>query len=135
MIGVTENLRKIRDLLAKSAVEAGRDPATVKLLAVSKKQPVNKILEAARSGQRDFGENFVQEALEKIALAEAQARLEFEDSPAIPSDDPTGKAQGASASSDSMLRAIAQLLVEKGVFTREELVKQLQVMSKPTGGA
>jgi len=66
VIGVTENLRKIRDLLAKSAIEAGRDPATVKLLAVSKKQPVNKILEAARSGQRDFGENFVQEALAKI---------------------------------------------------------------------
>ncbi len=66
MIGVTENLRKIRDLLAKSAVEAQRDPATVKLLAVSKKQPVDKILEAARSGQRDFGENFVQEALAKI---------------------------------------------------------------------
>ena len=66
MIGVTENLRKIRDLLAKSAAEARRDPATVKLLAVSKKQPVDKILEAARNGQRDFGENFVQEALAKI---------------------------------------------------------------------
>jgi pyridoxal phosphate enzyme (YggS family) len=66
VIGVTENLRKIRDLLAKSAIEARRDPATVKLLAVSKKQPVDKILEAARGGQRDFGENFVQEALAKI---------------------------------------------------------------------
>jgi hypothetical protein len=66
VIGVTENLRKTRELLAKSAVEAERDPATVKLLAVSKKQPVDKILEAARSGQQDFGENFVQEALAKI---------------------------------------------------------------------
>jgi len=66
VIGVTENLRKIRDLLAKSAIEARRDPATVKLLVVSKKQPVDKILEAARGGQRDFGENFVQEALAKI---------------------------------------------------------------------
>jgi PLP dependent protein len=68
VIRVTENLRKIRDLLAKSAVEAQREPATVKLLAVSKKQPVDKILEAARDGQRDFGENFVQEALEKIEI-------------------------------------------------------------------
>jgi hypothetical protein len=59
----------------------------------------------------------------------------FEDSPALPSDAPDEKSHGASASSDSMLRAIAQLLVEKGVFTREELVKQLQVMSKPTGGS
>ena len=66
MISVTENLKLIRDLLAKSAVKAQRDPATVNLLAVSKKQPLTKILEAAEAGQRDFGENFVQEGLEKI---------------------------------------------------------------------
>jgi pyridoxal phosphate enzyme (YggS family) len=66
VIRVTENLAKIKDLLAKSALDARRDPETVKLLAVSKKQPVDKILEAASSGQRDFGENFVQEGLEKI---------------------------------------------------------------------
>ena len=71
MIGVTENLRKIRDLLAKSAAEAQRDPAAVKLLAVSKKQSVDKILEAARSGHRDFGENFVQEGLAKIEATSA----------------------------------------------------------------
>ena len=67
MIGVTENLRKIRDLLAEAAVEAERDPADVRLLAVSKKQPVEAILEAAAAGQRDFGENYVQEGLDKIA--------------------------------------------------------------------
>jgi pyridoxal phosphate enzyme (YggS family) len=39
----------------------------VKLLAVSKKQPVSKIVAAASAGQRDFGENFVQEGLEKIS--------------------------------------------------------------------
>lgn len=66
MIRVTENLREIRDLLAKAAVEAGRDPAGVRLLAVSKKKPVSLILEAAAAGQRDFGENFVQEGVEKI---------------------------------------------------------------------
>jgi pyridoxal phosphate enzyme (YggS family) len=66
VIRVTENLAIIKDLLAKAALEAQRDPGTVKLLAVSKKQPVDKILEAARSGQRDFGENFVQEGLDKI---------------------------------------------------------------------
>ena len=71
MIGVTENLTLISDLLRKSAIEANRDPAAVKLLAVSKKQPVSKIREAAAAGQRDFGENFVQEGLEKIeALAD-----------------------------------------------------------------
>jgi len=69
VIRVTENLRKIRDLLAESAIEAKRDPATVKLLAVSKKQPLEAILEAAADGQRDFGENYVQEGLDKIAAA------------------------------------------------------------------
>ena len=66
MIGVTENLRKIRNLLASSAVDADRAPEVVQLLAVSKKQPLSKILDAANAGQRDFGENFVQEGLEKI---------------------------------------------------------------------
>ncbi len=71
MIRVTENLRKIRDLLAISAVEAERDPDTVKLLAVTKKQPLDKILAAASLGQRDFGENTVQEALDKIRATAA----------------------------------------------------------------
>ena len=68
MIRVTENLRVIRDLLAKASNDAGRERiGSVKLLAVSKKQPVSAILAAAEAGQRDFGENFVQEGLEKIA--------------------------------------------------------------------
>ncbi|MDH3491283.1 MAG: YggS family pyridoxal phosphate-dependent enzyme [Gammaproteobacteria bacterium] len=74
MIRVTENLRKIRDLLAISAVEAERDPETVKLLAVTKKQPLDKVLAAASLGQRDFGENTVQEGVDKI-LATAESGL------------------------------------------------------------
>jgi pyridoxal phosphate enzyme (YggS family) len=66
VIRVTENLPIVRDLLTNAAIEAGRGPETVKLLAVSKKQPVSAIIEAADAGQRDFGENFVQEGLSKI---------------------------------------------------------------------
>ena len=66
MIRVTENLRKIRHLLTISAKEAERDPDSVKLLAVSKRQPLDKILAAASLGQQDFGENTVQEGLDKI---------------------------------------------------------------------
>ena len=66
MIGVTKNLALISDLLRKSAIEAGRDPTEVRLLAVSKRQPLEKIREAATCGQHDFGENFVQEGVEKI---------------------------------------------------------------------
>ena len=78
MIGVTENLTLISDLLRESAIAANRDPAAVKLLAVSKKQPVAKIREAHAAGQRDFGENFVQEGLEKIeALADLDLTWHF----------------------------------------------------------
>lgn len=67
MIRVTENFRKIQDLLAKAAVDAGRSPEEILLLAVSKTKPAGAVLEAYAAGQRDFGENFVQEGLEKIA--------------------------------------------------------------------
>ncbi|MCH9694639.1 MAG: YggS family pyridoxal phosphate-dependent enzyme [Gammaproteobacteria bacterium] len=63
---VTENLAIISDLLAISASEAQRPANAVKLLAVSKKQPISKIRAAAAAGQRDFGENFVQEGIDKI---------------------------------------------------------------------
>ena len=69
MIRVTENLGIIRDLLAKAAADADRDPETVRLLAVSKKKPVSLVLEAAAAGQLEFGENQVQEGLEKMQAA------------------------------------------------------------------
>jgi pyridoxal phosphate enzyme (YggS family) len=67
VIRVTENFRKIQDLLAKAAVDAGRSADQIRLLAVSKKKPAEAVLEAYAAGQRDFGENFVQEGLDKIA--------------------------------------------------------------------
>jgi pyridoxal phosphate enzyme (YggS family) len=66
VIGVTENFRKIQDLLALAAADAGRADDRIRLVAVSKKKPAEAILEAYSAGQRDFGENFVQEALDKI---------------------------------------------------------------------
>jgi pyridoxal phosphate enzyme (YggS family) len=67
VIRVTENFRKIQDLLAKAAADAGRPADHIRLLAVSKKKPLEAILAAASIGQRDFGENFVQEGINKIA--------------------------------------------------------------------
>jgi len=66
VIRVTENFRKIQDLLAIATAEANRPQGSVRLLAVSKKKPLEAILEVADAGQRDFGENFVQEGVEKI---------------------------------------------------------------------
>jgi len=66
VINLTENFRKIQDLLKHAAEAAGRDPAEVTLLAVTKKEPASLVLAAAEAGQRHFGENFVQEALDKM---------------------------------------------------------------------
>jgi pyridoxal phosphate enzyme (YggS family) len=67
VIRVTENFRKIQDLLVRAAADAGRSADQIRLLAVSKKKPAEAVLEAYSAGQRDFGENFVQEGLDKIA--------------------------------------------------------------------
>jgi pyridoxal phosphate enzyme (YggS family) len=67
VIRVTENFRKIQDLLAKAAADAGRPAEQIRLLAVSKNKPAEAVLEAYAAGQRDFGENFVREGQEKIA--------------------------------------------------------------------
>lgn len=67
MIAVTENFRKIQDLLAQATADAGRGRESVTLVAVSKTQPAAMVREAVSAGQRHFGENFVQEALDKIS--------------------------------------------------------------------
>jgi pyridoxal phosphate enzyme (YggS family) len=49
-----------------AARRAGRDPAEVRLLAVSKQQPADSVRAVAAAGQQEFGENYVQEALAKL---------------------------------------------------------------------
>lgn len=56
-----------------AAKRAGRDPATVTLLAVSKLQPVSALMSAWEGGQRDFGESYVQEAAPKLAALAGHA--------------------------------------------------------------
>jgi hypothetical protein len=68
---IANNLAAIRERIANAARRAGRDPADVALMAVTKTQPAGRIVEAYAAGQRLFGENRVQEFAEKFgALAE-----------------------------------------------------------------
>jgi pyridoxal phosphate enzyme (YggS family) len=60
-------LAEIRDRIANAAGRAGRKPDEVRLIAVSKTHPIEAVRAAAAAGQLDFGENKVQEALQKIA--------------------------------------------------------------------
>ena len=63
---IADNLQAVRARIARAARAAGRDPATVTLLAVSKTHPIERIEEARAAGQRAFGENYVQDAAPKI---------------------------------------------------------------------
>lgn len=71
MSAVAEGLEQVRVRLASAVASAGRPADAVRLVAVSKFQPVSAIRDAYAAGQRDFGENYVQELQEKAAeLAE-----------------------------------------------------------------
>lgn len=66
---IAANLTDVRTRLARAASRAGRDPSSVRLVAVSKTFPIEHVRAACAAGQTIFGENRVQEALEKIALS------------------------------------------------------------------
>lgn len=63
---VNRALTDIRQSIQESATRYSRDPDDVTLLAVSKTKPIDLIMEAHNLGHRDFGENYVDEAIEKI---------------------------------------------------------------------
>jgi pyridoxal phosphate enzyme (YggS family) len=73
-MSIASRLATIKDRIAAAARSAGRDPSSIRLVAVSKTFPIEAVREAWQAGHRDFGENRVQEALQKIS---ASADLEI----------------------------------------------------------
>lgn len=73
MIDVGANWSRVRQQVAEAARKAGRAPDTVRIVAVSKTKPVALIERAIQAGATDIGENYVQEAREKIARIGAPA--------------------------------------------------------------
>lgn len=65
MSTIAENIAKVRERIREAAQASQRDSATIGLLAVSKTKPAAAIREAHAAGVRDFGENYLQEALGK----------------------------------------------------------------------
>ncbi len=63
---ITENLREVEERICAACARAGRERSEVTLIAVSKTKPVENIREAYEAGIRDFGENKVQEMMEKM---------------------------------------------------------------------
>ncbi|MDY0330478.1 MAG: YggS family pyridoxal phosphate-dependent enzyme [Thiomonas sp.] len=70
-MSLENTLAAVRRRIAQAAAACGRDPRSVTLLAVSKTFPAEDIARAAALGQIDFGENYVQEAVDKIAALRA----------------------------------------------------------------
>jgi len=77
MTDVAANLEKVRVDIAAACRRAGRDPADVRLIAVSKTHPVEAIEVAYRAGQRDFGENYAQELRDKAGKLPQDIRWHF----------------------------------------------------------
>lgn len=73
MTTISDNLQQVNERLARACALAGRDVQTVALLAVSKTFGPDAVQQALAAGQRAFGENYIQEGVEKIlALREAR---------------------------------------------------------------
>jgi PLP dependent protein len=72
-VGVAENLARVRERIEKQCLRCARRTDSVKLLAVSKAQPIDAVFAAFAAGQSAFGENYAQELHEKAdALGEAE---------------------------------------------------------------
>ncbi|MDR5736666.1 MULTISPECIES: YggS family pyridoxal phosphate-dependent enzyme [unclassified Caballeronia] len=77
-MSIVQHLEEVRQRIALAARSASRDPASVRLLAVSKTFPADDVRAAFDAGQRAFGENYVQEGVAKIAaLAALRGDIEW----------------------------------------------------------
>ncbi len=78
MTQVSERLAGVRSRISAAALAAGREPALITLVAVSKRQPLSRIREGLAAGITDLGENYVQEGVAKISeLGPQSARWHF----------------------------------------------------------
>lgn len=76
-MSIASNLQGLLDRVRSAALTGGRDPATVRLVAVSKTRPAADVLQAHQAGQVVFGENYVQELLEKKTALPATVEWHF----------------------------------------------------------
>ncbi len=74
---IDDQLAKVTARIHQAATAVGRNPQTVQLIAVSKTQPAQALAEAYAWGQRAFGENYLQEALDKQVQLASLAGIEW----------------------------------------------------------
>jgi len=131
---IAGRLAEVRAEIAAAAKAAGRDPESVKLIAVSKTHPADAVEEAIAAGQRLFGENRVQEALDKFpALKERHPDIELHIIGPLQSN----KVKDAVAIADciqsvdreKIAKAIAKEMAEQG--RRPKLLVQVNTGEEP----
>ena len=144
---IAERIALVRERIARAAERAGRDPSSITLLAVSKIKPAADIVAAYEAGQRDFGENYVQEFQTKSAELPALPGARFH---------MIGKLQSNKSKPATELFGrqclLARRLVERGVRfvqlfdapennawdhhggIRERLPKRCQAVDRPIAG-
>jgi len=74
---IRERYQKVQDTIATSARKAGRTPESIRLVVVTKLQPPEVIQAAAEAGAQIFGENYADEAAEKITVLKLQSAVEW----------------------------------------------------------
>jgi len=74
---IAENVARVRERMEAAARRAGRDPGKIRLVAVSKTVGLERILQAVEAGVDSLGENYVQEAQEKIGALEQRVSWHF----------------------------------------------------------
>lgn len=74
---ICKNIASIKENIKAIALNAGRDPRKITLVAVSKKQPIERLEEAIACGQHIFGENYIQEVQEKKEYTGETADFHF----------------------------------------------------------
>ena len=75
---IKDNLHEIRQQITTIAKQCDRDPNQIQLIAVSKTKPVTAIEQAIECGQYQFGENYVQEGVDKIHYFQEQQKTDLE---------------------------------------------------------
>ncbi|HDR2355113.1 TPA: YggS family pyridoxal phosphate-dependent enzyme [Enterobacter roggenkampii] len=78
MNDIAHNLAQVRDKISAAATRCGRASEEITLLAVSKTKPASAIAEAIDAGQRAFGENYVQEGVDKIRYFQEQGKTDLQ---------------------------------------------------------
>lgn len=78
MNDIAHNLAQVRDKISAAATRCGRASEEITLLAVSKTKPASAIAEAIAAGHRAFGENYVQEGVDKIRAFQEQGNSDLQ---------------------------------------------------------